>query len=203
VPAAGCEIDHLVVAAHSLVQGAAWCEATLGVLPGPGGRHVFMGTHNRLLAIGSVAYARACLEIIAIDPDGPAPARPRWFGLDDPALQQSLQHTPRLLHAVVRTLDITRLRGGLLALGLDPGEALAAIRPRPWRRRPRPWSRLSWAACRALSGICCNCVARRWWRPVRRCGSHSTPPVGRSRCPRTPPPSRGTEYRNRLGMIKR
>ena len=149
-PAADAEIDHLIVAALSLAQGVAWCEATLGVSPGPGGRHAFIGTHNRLLAIGSAAFSRVYLEIIAIDPDAPAPARPRWFGLDDPVLQASLQHAPRLLHAVVRTPDITRLQAGLVALGLDPGEALAA-------QRDTPQGRLAWRILvRADGGIACG-----------------------------------------------
>ena len=80
-------LDHLVVAAASLEQGAAWCEATLGVVPGPGGVHATMGTHNRLLRIATEAFPDAYLEIIAIDPAAPAPGRPRWFGLDDPVLQ--------------------------------------------------------------------------------------------------------------------
>ena len=29
----GAEVDHLVVAATSLEQGVAWCEATLGITP--------------------------------------------------------------------------------------------------------------------------------------------------------------------------
>ena len=32
-------VDHLVIAAATLDEGVAWCEATLGVTPGPGGRH--------------------------------------------------------------------------------------------------------------------------------------------------------------------
>ncbi len=47
--------------------------ATLGIAPGPGGVHPFMGTHNRLLRLGPRLY----LELIAIDPDAPAPAQPR------------------------------------------------------------------------------------------------------------------------------
>ena len=49
-------VDHLVVAAASLAQGAAWCEATLGVTPGPGGTHVLFGTHNRLLKIATPTF---------------------------------------------------------------------------------------------------------------------------------------------------
>ena len=92
-----CELDHLVVAAASLDEGVAWCERTLGVTPGPGGRHPLMGTHNRLLALAGEAFPASYLEIIAIDPDAAAPRRVRWFGLDDPALQAALATSgPRL-----------------------------------------------------------------------------------------------------------
>ena len=89
------EPDHLVVAAVSLDAGAAWCEATFGVAPVPGGRHAFMGTHNRLLAIGSAAYPGTYLEIIAIDPEAPATRRARWFGLDDPVVRDAIAAGPR------------------------------------------------------------------------------------------------------------
>lgn len=60
-------VDHLVVMAAPLAEGAAWCEATLGVTPGPGGEHPLMGTHNRLINITSPAFTTAYLEIIAIN----------------------------------------------------------------------------------------------------------------------------------------
>lgn len=121
-------LDHLVVAAATLEQGAAWCERLFGAAPAPGGRHPRMGTHNRLLAIGSAAFPRSYLEIIAIDPDAPAPPRLRWFGLDDPALQAALRVQPRLLHAVARCSGIDALLARLRALDADPGEAVAAER---------------------------------------------------------------------------
>lgn len=122
------QIDHLVVAAHSLDQGVAWCESTLGIRPEPGGKHPLMGTHNRLLNLSGPAYPQAYLEIIAIDPEAPPPGRPRWFGLDEPALQSALQQGPRLVHAVLRTRQLEMLRFGLVQQGQDPGQALAASR---------------------------------------------------------------------------
>src|SRR5688500_10150809 len=61
-----------------------------------------MGTHNRWLGLGAGEY----LEVIAIDPDAPAPPRPRWFALDAPAMRERLAHSPALIHWVVRTDDI-------------------------------------------------------------------------------------------------
>ena len=123
-----CEVDHIVVGAATLDDGVRWCEQTLGVTPGPGGQHVFMGTHNRLLSLGGAAYPKTYLEIIAIDPQAQAPGRPRWFGLDEPALQASLQRGPRLLHMVARTEMLDMLRWGLVAAGQDPGLPIAASR---------------------------------------------------------------------------
>ncbi len=125
-------VDHLVVAAASLAQGVAWCEASLGVVPGPGGRHALMGTHNRLLKIATAAYPNAYLEVIAIDPAAPAPARTRWFGLDDPLLQARLQaQGPRLVHFVARSTTLGVHRQGLVDAGQLPGEPVAASRPTP------------------------------------------------------------------------
>jgi hypothetical protein len=126
-------VDHLVVAAATLEEGAAWCEATLGVAPGPGGRHPLMGTHNRLLAIAGEAYPRAYLEIIAIAPDAPPPARRRWFGLDE----IDLGGGPRLIHWVARSTLLDMHRWGLITLGLPPGEPVAASRETP--QGPLQW----------------------------------------------------------------
>jgi len=124
-------LDHLVVAAHSLAQGVAWCETTLGVTPGPGGRHVLMGTHNRLLKMATVAYPNAYLEIIAIDPEAPPPGRPRWFGLDDAALRERLADGPRLIHAVARSTMLDMHRWGLITVGQKPGDPVNAGRDTP------------------------------------------------------------------------
>lgn len=81
-----------------------------------------MGTHNRLLALG----ARRYLEIIAVDPDAPAPPRPRWFSLDDPAMRARLAKGPALVHWVERTDDLeaaARIYSGdieILSLGRGP-----------------------------------------------------------------------------------
>lgn len=125
------ELDHLVVAARTLEAGVAWCEAVLGVVPAPGGRHPLMGTHNRLLALGGAPFARSYLELIAIDPDAPPPGRPRWFGLDEPALQAAIADTPRLIHLVARTTNLDMHRWGLMACGVDPGTTRSAERETP------------------------------------------------------------------------
>jgi hypothetical protein len=126
---APARIDHLVVAADTLDQGVQWCEATLGVTPGPGGQHPLMGTHNRLLRITTANYPRTYLEIIAIDPAAPAPGRTRWFDLDDEALKEKLRQQPRLVHFVASTADAPAALKALRRLGIDRGPLLEAQRP--------------------------------------------------------------------------
>ena len=126
-------VDHLVVAASSLAQGSHWCEAVLGAVPGPGGTHPLMGTHNRLLNIASAAFPQSYLEIIAIDPAATPPTRARWFGLDE----IDLGGGPRLLHVVARSSALESQCTALRAAGLDPGLPIAAS-------RDTPQGRLSW-----------------------------------------------------------
>jgi Glyoxalase-like domain len=89
-------LDHLVIAARTLDAGVAWCEATLGMRPDAGGRHAFMGTHDRVFSIATAMFPRSYIEIVAIDPEADAAAEPgarrraRWFDLDDPALQRAI-----------------------------------------------------------------------------------------------------------------
>ena len=120
-------VDHLVVAARTLEEGVQWCEATLGITPGPGGKHPLMGTHNRLFSIASNAFPNAFFEIIAIDADAPQPGRARWFGLD----RIDLSSGPRLLTYVARTAALDAALAALRDAGFDGGRALAASRDTP------------------------------------------------------------------------
>lgn len=111
-------LDHLVVAATDLDSGARWLEDQLGVPLVPGGAHVLMGTHNRLLRLGG--GERLYLELIAINPVAAPPPRQRWFALDDPALQARLAVRPHLIHWVARSDDLaheaTPAHGEILAM---------------------------------------------------------------------------------------
>ena len=113
--------DHLIVAAATLEQGEEYIEARVGVRPQRGGKHVAMGTHNSLLKLG----ARTYLEVIAIDPDGTAPTRARWFELDRPDKQAQLRASPQLVHWAASTSDIEASRR---ACTIDPGPAHAMSR---------------------------------------------------------------------------
>ena len=119
--------------ATDLAQGVAWCEATLGVTPGPGGEHPLMGTHNRLLKIATTEHRTAYLEIIAINPVAPhaVPTRARrWFDMDNPALQTHVaHHGPSLIHFVAGVSDIAASVSTLAKQGIDRGAVLQASRP--------------------------------------------------------------------------
>lgn len=71
-------VDHVVIRADSLDSGAAYAQAELGIDLATGGTHALMGTHNLLAGVGG-----PYLEVIAVDPQAPAPERARWFALDD------------------------------------------------------------------------------------------------------------------------
>ena len=109
------ELDHLVVCAQSLAEGAGHVSALTGAVLQPGGRHAAMGTRNLLLSLGSSLY----LEVIAIDPDAPAPLRPRWFALDE------FTGPPRLAHWVARCDD---LEAALAEAPAGAGEIMALSR---------------------------------------------------------------------------
>ncbi len=98
------ELDHLPLAAHTLAQGLSYVKAVLGVDMPYGGEHPRMATHNHLLRLGDSLF----LELIAVNPAAPPPRRPRWFQLDDPALQAELKIAPRLVTWVARTDEIAQ-----------------------------------------------------------------------------------------------
>jgi Glyoxalase-like domain len=128
------QIDHLVIVAHNLDQGVAWCEATLGITPGPGGEHKLFGTHNRLFKIATPANPLAYCEIIAINSESSRAddlGQKRWFDMDDEALQAAVAIEPRLVHFVANTPDVQAVRAALNGLGLDRGPALEASRQSP------------------------------------------------------------------------
>ncbi len=114
-------LDHLVVAAASLDEGAEYVRSHLGVTVPEGGRHEMMGTHNRVMSLGGDNY----LEIIAVSPEMTPPTRPRWFGLDDPSVIRTLAGAPRLLTWAVNTTDLAAM---VSASNIAVGEIISAER---------------------------------------------------------------------------
>ncbi len=105
-------LDHIAVAGETLEDAVAHVEATLGVELQPGGVHVEMGTHNRLLSLGPGLY----LEAIAINPEADHPKHPRWFDLD------RFCGVPRLSNWIVRTDNLAAaLAGAPAGMGVPIG----------------------------------------------------------------------------------
>ena len=100
------KLDHIVIAANSLDQGVEYIQNELGVKIPKGGFHATMGTHNHLMQLGNEAY----LELIAINPDAEVPAHPRWFGLDEGLMRESLRQKPRLITWVMNSPDIQNVK---------------------------------------------------------------------------------------------
>jgi hypothetical protein len=113
-------LDHLVYAVTNLDTGIAEIERLLGVRAAAGGKHTGRGTHNALLSLGGSSY----LEIIAPDPDQPAPTAPRPFGLDR-------LHEPRLVSWAARVADIEKRVAAARAAGYYPGAVVAMSRKLP------------------------------------------------------------------------
>ncbi|MDN3627490.1 VOC family protein [Methylobacterium isbiliense] len=156
-------LDHVAIAANSLEAGVAAVEEALGVAFGPGGQHREMGTHNRLLRLGSDLF----LEVIAIDPAAPPPGRPRWFAFDAAGTAARLA-APRPWTWVIRADGdpeaaraalppalgpFVRVSRGALAWRLtvpeDGGMALDGYLPAliAWPEGPHPAARMAEAGC--------------------------------------------------------
>jgi hypothetical protein len=73
------KLDHLAVSCTDLAQGTKFVDDAFGITLDHGGEHPAMGTHNKLLSMGSELY----FEVIAVNPDAQGPNRPRWFNIDN------------------------------------------------------------------------------------------------------------------------
>jgi len=121
------KIDHFAIGAHSLEQGIAAMKQALGIELSVGGKHDLMSTHNCVMQAGNESF----FELIAIDPDAPAPSRTRWFTLDDPSTQQRIADRPRALCWVVNTDNLDAI---VEASPVDLGEIVTFVRgERSWR----------------------------------------------------------------------
>ena len=97
------KLDHLTVIAPTLVEGVSHVRNCLDLDVPFGTRHDYMGTHNHRLQLGNAVY----LEIVAVDPAGIRPGRPRWFGLDNQEIVRSDWEEGRRLRGwVASTVDM-------------------------------------------------------------------------------------------------
>ena len=118
-PSMQIPVDHLVYATRDLERGMAEIERLTGVSPTPGGQHPGRGTRNALISLGADAY----LEIVAPDPDQPAPPGGRWLGVDTITAS-------RLTTWAARSHDLSGLERRAAAGGVPLGQVRAAARQR-------------------------------------------------------------------------
>jgi hypothetical protein len=123
-------LDHLTVIAPTLKEGVKHVGDCLGIEVPFGTRHHYMGTHNHRLQLGKDVY----LEIVALDPDGVDPGRPRWFGVNDPEqIRRDWEQGRRLKGWVAATAAIESAVlenpefGEVVALPFDEPEFAFAI----------------------------------------------------------------------------
>jgi len=95
------KLDHLTVIAPTLIEGVSHVQNCLDLDVPFGTRHDYMGTHNHRLQLGNSVY----LEIVALDPEGIEPGRPRWFGLDNQEKVRSDWNEGRRLRGWVDNTD--------------------------------------------------------------------------------------------------
>jgi len=115
-------IDHLVHATPDLDATIEAFARSTGIVPEVGGSHAGLGTRNALVSLGS-----SYLELIGPDPDQPAPAAPRPFGLDDLT-------GPAFVAFAVRPgahESIEQLAAAAADAGVDPGDVVSMSRTRP------------------------------------------------------------------------
>jgi len=107
------KIDHFAIGCSSLETGVASLKK--------------MSTHNCVMQSGNDSF----LELIAVDPDAPAPGRSRWFTLDDPKTPPRLAERPRALCWVVSTDKLDEI---VASSPVDLGEIVTFVRgDRSWR----------------------------------------------------------------------
>jgi len=113
-------IDHLVYATPDLAAAVADLEGRFGIRAQAGGKHVGLGTHNALLALGPRTY----LEIIAPDPDQPDPPVSRPFGIEGIT-------RGKLVGWALACDDIDRAVSTARSRGYNPGEVIDGHRVGP------------------------------------------------------------------------
>jgi Glyoxalase-like domain len=122
-------VDHLIYAAPDLATAVADVEERFGVRAQPGGKHIGVGTHNALLALGPRTY----LEILAPDPQRSAPPSTLRF--------EGLTHG-KLAGWAIACDDIDEAVATARRHGYDPGEVIDGQRTGPtgtvlrWRATP-------------------------------------------------------------------
>jgi len=96
------KIDHFVFGANSLSEGSNAIKNILDEDLSEINTHETMGTHNRVISLGS-----SYLEIIALDPKNQNANSNTWFNLSDKIYREKFLKTPKLISFVISSDDLS------------------------------------------------------------------------------------------------
>ena len=98
---ANFKIDHFVFGANTLSEGSNTIKKILDEDLSEINVHETMGTHNRVISIGS-----SYLEIIALDPENQNTNSNTWFNLSDKIYREKFLKTPKLISFVISSDEL-------------------------------------------------------------------------------------------------
>ena len=96
------KIDHFVFGANTLSEGSNIIKKILDEDLSEINTHESMGTHNRVISLGS-----NYLEIIALDPKNPNANSNTWFNLSDKIYREKFLKIPKLIYFVISSDDLS------------------------------------------------------------------------------------------------
>ena len=99
---ANFKIDHFVFGANTLSEGSNTIKKILDEDLSEINTHESMGTHNRVISLGS-----NYLEIIALDPKNQNANSNTWFNLSDKIYREKFLKTPKLISFVISSDDLS------------------------------------------------------------------------------------------------
>ena len=99
---ANFKIDHFVFGANTLSEGSNAIKNILDEDLSEINTHESMGTHNRVISLGS-----SYLEIIALDPQNKNANSITWFNLSDKIYREKFLKIPKLISFVISSDDLS------------------------------------------------------------------------------------------------
>ena len=96
------KIDHFVFGANTLSEGSNTIKKILDEDLSEINTHESMGTHNRVISLGS-----NYLEIIALDPKNQNANSNTWFNLSDKIYREKFLKIPKLISFVISSDDLS------------------------------------------------------------------------------------------------
>ena len=99
---ANFKIDHFVFGANTLSEGSNTIKKILDEDLSEINVHETMGTHNRVISLGS-----SYLEVIALDPKNQNANNNTWFNLSDNIYREKFLKIPKLISFVISSDDLS------------------------------------------------------------------------------------------------